>query len=79
MVYKRGRYGEFEACSNYPTCKYIKKKPREGDELIGKPTGDKCPNCGADVVWKRGRFGLFKACSNYPECKTIIKTPKEKK
>ncbi|UKI28065.1 MAG: topoisomerase DNA-binding C4 zinc finger domain-containing protein [Bacilli bacterium] len=25
MVIKQSRYGKFTACSNYPTCKYIKK------------------------------------------------------
>lgn len=26
LVIRKGRYGEFTACSNYPECKYIKKK-----------------------------------------------------
>ena len=26
LVYKKGKYGKFEACSNYPECRYIKKK-----------------------------------------------------
>ena len=70
MVYKRGRYGMFEACSNYPKCKHIKgQEPKE--------TGEKCPNCGSPIVIKRGRFGEFKACSNYPKCKTIIKDTKK--
>lgn len=25
LVIRKGRYGTFVACSNYPTCKYIKK------------------------------------------------------
>jgi DNA topoisomerase-1 len=35
-----------------------------------KPTDEKCPNCGHDMVIKTGRFGEFMACTNYPECKT---------
>lgn len=30
FVVKMGRYGEFLACSNYPTCKNIKKIPKKG-------------------------------------------------
>ena len=26
LVYKTGKYGKFEACSNYPECRHIKKK-----------------------------------------------------
>ena len=29
LVIRRGRYGEFIACSGYPTCKYIKKEAKE--------------------------------------------------
>ena len=46
MIYKMGRFGRFEACSNYPKCKYI--KPQKLEE-----TGETCPNCGSPVVWKR--------------------------
>ena len=28
LVIRRGRYGEFVACSGYPTCKYIKKETK---------------------------------------------------
>ena len=29
LVIRKGKYGEFTACSNYPTCKFIKSEPRE--------------------------------------------------
>ena len=32
-----------------------------------KKTGEKCPECGHDLVERRGRYGLFVACENYPE------------
>lgn len=70
LVVRKGRYGEFVACSNYPECKYVKKDP---NDRTGEPSGDICPNCGAPMIYKRGRFGEFIACSNYPECKTILK------
>ncbi|MBO7564089.1 MAG: type I DNA topoisomerase [Clostridiales bacterium] len=34
-----------------------------------KQTGEKCPECGGDLVIKEGRFGQFVACSHFPECK----------
>ena len=42
-----------------------------------EPTGEKCPDCGSDLVIRNGRFGKFTACSNYPECKYIKKEEKE--
>ena len=73
MVIRNGRYGKFEACSNYPNCKHIKQD--ENDKI-----DEVCPNCGGPLVKKRGRFGEFYACGNYPECKYIKsdKTPPEK-
>ena len=38
-------------------------------EKIGEPTGEKCPECGSELLEKRGRFGKFMACSTYPDCK----------
>ena len=69
LVTRRGRFGDFVGCANYPTCKYIKKDPP-------KETGELCPNCGSALIEKRGRYGAFVGCSNYPECKFIKKEPK---
>ena len=66
LVIRKGRYGEFVACSNYPECKYIQKKPVEIEY-----TGEDCPKCGKPMVFKKGRYGKFEACSGYPECKYI--------
>lgn len=70
LVIRKGRYGEFVACSNYPECKFIKQDESEQID-------EKCPNCGGNLVKKRGRFGEFYACENYPECK-FIKNDKAK-
>lgn len=64
LVIRKGRYGEFVACGNYPECKYIKQD--EADKI-----DEICPNCGGPLVKKKGRFGEFYACANYPECKYI--------
>ena len=69
MVIRKGKYGEFEACSNYPTCKHIKQ---EIDESLGT-----CPNCSSPLIIKKGRYGEFTACSNYPNCKYIKTEEKE--
>ena len=69
MVIRKGKYGEFEACSNYPNCKHIKQQI---DESLGT-----CPNCNSPLVIKKGRYGEFTACSNYPTCKYIKTEEKE--
>ncbi len=68
LVYKKGPYGEFIACSNYPSCHYIRK---EKAEIVY--TGENCPLCGKPLVERQDRRGRkFIACSGYPSC-TYIK------
>lgn len=71
MVLKRGRFGKFLACSNYPECKGTKPMPGEKPRAEPEPTDEKCPTCGAMMVKRVGRFGPFLSCSRYPDCKTI--------
>lgn len=71
LVIRKGKFGDFVACLNYPTCKYVKKEPEEIQE-----TGEVCPKCGSPMIYKMGRFGRFEACSNYPECKYIKNSKK---
>jgi DNA topoisomerase-1 len=69
---KRGRFGQFLACTGYPECKTTRKIQKGG--AIAAPTvqlEELCPQCGKHLVIKQGRFGPFTACSNYPECKYI--------
>ncbi|PYQ14866.1 MAG: type I DNA topoisomerase [Acidobacteria bacterium] len=75
MVLRKGRFGPFLACSNYPTCRNTKKiqVDKEGN-ITKKPDrilDEKCPNCGKPLVVKDGRFGEFTACSDYPTCRYI--------
>ena len=73
MAIKRGRYGQFYACTGYPECKTTRKmgpgetKPKVPDI----PLEEECPKCGTNLVLKEGRFGQFTACGNYPKCKYI--------
>ncbi|MEM9487555.1 MAG: type I DNA topoisomerase [Myxococcota bacterium] len=58
MVVKRGRFGQFLACSRYPDCKTTKPIS----------LGVDCPreNCGGFLTEKRSRRGKsFYGCSNY--------------
>lgn len=64
LVVRNGRYGEFVACSNYPTCKYIKKEEKEEVVVMD------CPDCDGKIIEKTTRRGkVFYGCSNYPKCK----------
>jgi len=75
MVLKRGRFGEFMACSGYPDCKNTKKIIKSAASVTVKPDiplTETCPVCGKNLVIKHGRFGEFTSCSAYPAC-TYIK------
>ena len=66
LVVRKGKYGAFVACSNFPSCKYIKTEAKEEKEIT------KCPNCDkGQIIEKHSKRGkLFYGCNNYPECKT---------
>ena len=83
IVEKKGRFGDFLSCSNYPECKTIFTKNEDGtfkvkEKAVVKSTGRKCPECK-----KNGRDGelvertnksngnTFIACNAYPRCKYI--------
>ena len=64
LVIRTGKYGKFVACSNYPTCKYVKKEEKAIIEV------GTCPECGNKIIEKRTKKGkIFYGCSNYPTCK----------
>jgi DNA topoisomerase-1 len=72
MVMKRGRFGQFLACTGYPDCKTTRKIQKGGKIAAADVALEElCPNCGKHMVVKQGRFGPFTACSNYPDCKYI--------
>ena len=53
MLERRGRFGPFFSCSNYPDCKYIIKS---------RPTGNICTECGALMM--EGTKTIPERCSN---------------
>ncbi|MCD4754281.1 MAG: type I DNA topoisomerase [Deltaproteobacteria bacterium] len=65
MVIKKGRFGEFLACSGYPECRNTKSIS----------TGIPCPepSCDGELFQRRSRSGkTFFGCSRYPKCKYAI-------
>ena len=73
MVLRKGKFGDFYACSNYPKCKNTKTKTGT--------TGIKCPDCGAEIISKFTKSKKqFFSCENYPKCSfSTWDTPIEKK
>ena len=84
LVLRKGRYGEFIACSNFPKCKYSRnvEKDNEKSAETGTTTATKpkrelkkldvpCPKCGGEIVERFSRRGKFYGCANYPKCDFI--------
>ena len=68
LLRRKGRYGEFIACGNFPKCKYttdLEGNAPPEPELTDRP----CEKCGEMMVIKDSRRGKFYACSAYPKCK----------
>ncbi|MBM4404134.1 MAG: type I DNA topoisomerase [Candidatus Cloacimonetes bacterium] len=63
LILRRGRFGEFIACSAYPKCKYTRPVT----------LSMKCPKCHeGDIVPRRNKKGMpFHSCSRYPQCDWI--------
>ncbi|WP_422698950.1 DNA topoisomerase [Desulfosarcina cetonica] len=63
MVIKRGRYGDFLACSGYPACKHTQSLNGAGSS---KSTGVPCPEpgCDGEIVEKSSKRGkIFTAAT----------------
>lgn len=61
MILRKGAYGTFFACRNYPDCKTTKP--------YYKDTGFLCPKCGKKLITKQSRTKrTFYSCEGYPEC-----------
>jgi DNA topoisomerase-1 len=76
LLKRKGRFGEFIACSGFPKCKYTQNV--EGDDSKEGATKSaqvkldvKCPECQGDIVERKSRRGKFYGCGNYPKCKFI--------
>ena len=68
MVIKRGKFGEFLACTGYPECKTTQSLNNQGPAIS---SGVKCPeiNCDGELVERTSKRGKkFYGCSRFPEC-----------
>ncbi len=70
MVLKRGRFGQFMACTGYPECKTTRRLD-QAKKVPDIPLDEKCPQCGRSLLIRHGRFGEFVSCSGYPDCKYV--------
>lgn len=77
---KKGRFGTFFSCSNYPECKTIYVQNEDGEFTIKqkkevKKIGRKCPECekrgkDSELVERKNKEGsAFIGCSSYPKCR----------
>ena len=61
MVARRGAYGSFFACRNYPTCK--------GSMPFYRDSGVSCPQCGKRLIARQTRkHKTYYCCETYPAC-----------
>jgi len=71
LLIKKGKYGKFIGCANYPKCKHIEplEKPKD--------TGVECPECKVGhLIERKSRYGkLFYSCNTYPKCKYATWNP----
>jgi len=70
MVLKRGRFGQFMACTGYPDCKTTRRLD-QGKKVPDIPLDEKCPKCERNLMIRHGRYGEFTSCSGYPDCKYV--------
>jgi DNA topoisomerase I len=70
MVLKRGRFGQFMACTGYPDCKTTRRLD-QGKKVPDIPLDELCPKCGRNMMIRHGRYGEFTSCSGYPDCKYV--------
>jgi len=83
---KRGRFGPFFSCTNFPQCRFNcnlrGEAKKEAEELMPAPnrprpipTDIPCDECGSPMIIRQGRRGRFLGCSKYPECKGTKELP----
>ena len=84
LLKKRGRFGAFLSCPNYPDCNTTMNISAEGQPVahVEKPvvevegiepgTTKECDKCGKDMVVRASARGAFWGCTGYPKCKNLI-------
>ena len=75
MAVRKGRFGNFLACMQYPTCRGTRKLGRDGKPAAPpEPTGVQCPKCTqGELLARKGKFGRpFYGCQRYPQCDYLV-------
>jgi DNA topoisomerase-1 len=81
MLKRKGRYGEFLACSGYPKCKHVLGLDKDGNvKSSASGEGGKkvqvtnlcCSKCGSVMVVRTKSDGgeKFLGCSRFPKCRS---------
>jgi DNA topoisomerase-1 len=75
MLLRRGRFGSFLSCSDYPECKTSMDVDAAGQPVSNAPqeSGYACPKTGLPLVRKKGRFGEYFECVDAEGVKTTYK------
>jgi len=62
MVRRKGPYGTFFACINFPACRFSKTEEVALENVA-------CPKCSGRIIIRHGkRRTTFYSCENYPKC-----------
>ncbi|MBN1808877.1 MAG: type I DNA topoisomerase [Planctomycetes bacterium] len=73
MVVRLSRRGKFLGCSTFPKCKGTSPVPGSPEaqkpRRKSRPIGEKCPDCGKDLMLRSSRRGPFVGCSGFPKCR----------
>ena len=85
LIIKKGRFGDFIGCSNYPACNFTERiaQVNKTEELVEKTVleNKNCPcfSCNQGVLlvrqsraYKKTTSNFFIGCTNYPDCKLLI-------
>jgi len=83
---KRGRYGPFFSCTNFPRCRFNCNvrgaAKKQAEELLPAPARPRavitdilCDQCGAPMVVRSSLRGRFLGCSAYPKCLATKELP----
>ncbi len=84
LLKKRGRFGEFFSCPDYPECNTtmnvgpdgspVAKTEKVALEIEGIDPNEKkeCEKCGKPMVIRASARGAFWGCTGYPKCRNLI-------
>lgn len=77
LAERKGKFGRFMGCTNYPQCRYTYNLDDRGQERRVKPdtpAENICPECGSLLMERKGKYGSFFGCTSYPNCRFTRKT-----